>query len=252
MSKLLVKEKEIVVPGETLATGMEYLPSFGTYRKDDSIIANRLGIINVDGKVLKIIPVSGIYHPRRNDVIIAKVIDINLSGWRVDTNCAYSAMLSMKDASSDFIRKGEDLRRILDIGEYCVCQVTQVTSQKLVDVTMRGPGLKKLGKGRIVQVNPHKVPRIIGKQGSMVSMIKEHTNTRITVGQNGLVWIQGEPAEEILAIKVIKMIEAQSHVSGLTDKISEYLSANSLKKEKAEKEDDEEPSMDVDSEEEGE
>ncbi|PLW80363.1 RNA-binding protein [Candidatus Woesearchaeota archaeon] len=229
LSKLLIKEKEIVVPGETLATGMEYLPSVGTYRKNDAILANKLGIAVVDGKVIKIIPVSGAYHPKRNDTIIAKVIDISMSGWRVDTNCAYSAMLSMKDATSDFIRKGEDLTKYFDIGEYMVCQITQVTSQNLVDVTLRGPGLKKLGKGRIIEVSPHKVPRIIGKQGSMVSLIKDHTNTRITVGQNGIVWIQGEPAGEILAIKTIRMIEEQSHISGLTDKIKEYLEKNSLK-----------------------
>ena len=225
----MIKEKEIVVPGETLATGMEYLPSVGTYRKNDAILANKLGIAVVDGKVIKIIPVSGAYHPKRNDTIIAKVIDISMSGWRVDTNCAYSAMLSMKDATSDFIRKGEDLTKYFDIGEYMVCQITQVTSQNLVDVTLRGPGLKKLGKGRIIEVSPHKVPRIIGKQGSMVSLIKEHTNTRITVGQNGIVWIQGEPAGEILAIKTIRMIEEQSHISGLTDKIKVFLEKNSLK-----------------------
>jgi len=113
MSKLLVQEKEIVVPGEILATGMEYLPSNGTYRKDDNIMANMLGVMRVDGKVLKIIPVSGRYYPKRNDTIIAKVRDIHMSGWTIDINCGYHAMLPVKDATSDFIRKGEDLTKYL-------------------------------------------------------------------------------------------------------------------------------------------
>lgn len=236
MSELLIKEKEIVVPGETLAKGMEYLPSIGTYRKDDLILANKLGIAKIDGKVITIIPVSGRYHPRKDDIIIAKVIDINMSGWRVDTNCAYSAMLSMRDATRDFIRKGEDLTKYFDIGEYIVCQVTQVTSQNLIDVTSRGNGLKKLVGGRIVEMHSKKVPRLIGKQGSMVSMIKEHTNTWITVGQNGRVWVKGEPEGEILAIKTINMINEKSHVSGLTNIIKKFLEKNSLKKAGSKKE----------------
>jgi exosome complex component RRP4 len=87
-------------------------------------------------------------------------------------------------------------------------------------------GLKKLYGGRILDINTHKVPRIIGKQGSMVSMIKEATGCKITVGQNGLIWISGSPAGEILAVNVIKKIESESHQSGLTDKIKDYLDKN--------------------------
>ncbi|MBR9675612.1 RNA-binding protein [Candidatus Woesearchaeota archaeon] len=232
MGELIAKEKEVVVPGEVIAKGMEYLPSHGTYRKDENIIANRLGILFIDGKVIKTIPVSGRYHPRRKDTIIAKVIDISMNGWRVDTNSAYSAMLSVKDATNEFIRKGEDLTRYFDIGDYLTCQIIQVTSQKLVDVTLKAPGLRKLGKGRIIEVKTHKVPRIIGKQGSMVSMIKNETKTQIVVGQNGMVWISGsQPQDEILAIKAIRLIEEQSHISGLTDRISELLKKDNKKKE---------------------
>ncbi len=81
----------------------------------------------------------------------------------------------------------------------------------------------KLTGGRIIRVNTHKVPRIIGKQASMVTMIKDSTKCRIIVGQNGLVWIQGTPEDEIIAVDVIKKIERESHIPGLTDKIKEYL-----------------------------
>jgi len=81
------------------------------------------------------------------------------------------------------------LTKYFDIGDYVMAKIINVTSQKLVDVTMKGPGLRKLKGGRIIQVNPYKVPRIIGKAGSMVTMIKDATGCRILVGQNGLVWI---------------------------------------------------------------
>ncbi len=230
MGEILVKEKDVVVPGDVLAQGMEYLPSFGTYRDKDDIVASRLGIIGIDGKVIKVIPLTGKYIPKRNDVIICRVEDVSYSGWRVSTNSAYAAMLSCKDAISEFIAKGADLTQFFDIGDYLVGKIINVTSQKLVDLMAKGPGLRKLRGGRIFEVNTHKVPRIIGKQGSMVSMIKQVTECKIIVGQNGLVWIDGEPKNEIIAISAIKKIEAESHISGLTERIKDFLEKETGKK----------------------
>ncbi len=235
MSQLKVKEKDIVVPGEILAEGMDFLPSNGTYRLKDKILAKKMGIVKTEGKVLKLIPLSGKYLPKRHDVIIGKVIDVNFNGWVIDTNSAYSAMLSMKDATSDYIRRGADLTRFYDIGDYIVTQIINVTSQNLIDLTMKGPGLRKLREGRIITINPHKVPRVIGKQGSMVNMIKQATNCQIIVGQNGVIWIQGNPEGEILAVKAIKKIESESHISGLTDEIQKFLDNNKLTESKEEK-----------------
>jgi exosome complex component RRP4 len=232
MSELKVKEKEVVVPGEVIADGMGYLPSYGTYRQGEQIKAQRLGIVHIDGKVIKLIPLSGRYMPKRYDVIIGKVIDILMSGWRLETNSAYSAVLSLKEASTDYIARDANLSRYFDIGDYVMCKITNVTSQKLVDVTTKGPGLRKLRGGRIIKVNTHKVPRIIGKQGSMVTLIKEHTKCYINVGQNGLVWIQGEdPNMELLTEKTIKKIEKEAHTEGLTDTIKAFLEKETGKKE---------------------
>lgn len=234
MSEINVKDKDIVVPGEVLATGMDYLPSYGTYRLGDNIRAFKLGIVKVEGKVLKIIPLSGRYLPKRGDTIIAKVYDIVMSGWLLDINSAYHAMLGLKEATQRFIVKGADLTKIFALGDYVVCDIINVTSQKLVDVSMRGPGLRKLEGGRIIEVNTNKVPRIIGKEGSMISMIKNATNCRITVGQNGLVWVSGEPENENIAIEAIKKAEAESHKEGLTDRIKEFLEKNTKHIKKAE------------------
>mgnify|MGYP001563271058 CR=1 FL=1 len=229
MSEIIAKDKEISVPGETLATGMDLLPGAGTYRDGEKIIANRLGLVTIEGRTIKLIPLSGRYVPKTGDVIICKVIDVGFAGWRLDTNSAYSAMLSMKDATSDFIARGANLTQYYDLGDYIVCKIINVTSQKLIDVTMKGPGLRKLKGGRIIEVDPNKVPRIIGKQGSMVMMIKEAAKCNISVGQNGLIWIDGEPINELLAIQAISKIEKESHLSGLTDKIKEFLEKNNKK-----------------------
>ncbi len=223
MSRLLIKDKEVVVPGEVLAEGMDNLPGVGTYRDGNEIVAGRLGLTYIDGRTIKLIPLSGKYTPKRNDIIIGKVIDISFNGWRIDTNSAYPAMLPIKEATSTYIQKGADLTQYYNIGEYVVTKITNVTTQKLVDISMKGLGLHKLKGGRIIEVSSHKVPRIIGKQGSMVGMLKKASNCRIIVGQNGLVWIEGEPDKELLVEKTIRKIEEESHLAGLTERIQKFL-----------------------------
>ena len=229
MSKIMVNDKDISVPGETLAVGMDVLPGNGTYRDGERIIASRLGLAMIEGRTIKLIPLSGRYIPKTGDTIICKVIDVGFNGWRLDTNSAYSAMLSMKDATSEFIQRGANLTQYYDLGDYIVCKIVNVTSQKLIDVTMKGPGLRKLKGGRIIEVDSNKVPRIIGKQGSMVVMIKDAAKCNIVVGQNGLIWIDGEPINELLAIQTIRKITKESHMSGLTEKIKEFLENNGRK-----------------------
>ncbi len=223
MSEIFVKNKDVVVPGDIMATGMDYLPGRGTYRKDENIVAQRVGLVNVDGRAIKLTALSGRYLPRTNDVVIGKVIDITMHGWRLDIDSAYSGMLMMKDATSQFIEKGADLTRYYNLGDYLVCKITNVTSQKLVDVSLKGPGLKKLTSGRLIKVTPCKVPRIIGKHGSMVNMLKEATGAWITVGQNGIIWLKGDPKAEMITIKAIRMIENEAHIPGLTTRVKEFL-----------------------------
>jgi len=223
MSELLIKEKEIVTPGEALAEGMDYLPGPHTYRQEDKIYSKVLGLVFLSGRVIKITPLSGPYLPKIRDKIIGKVIDIAFSGWRINTNTAYLAMLNIKDASTRYIKKEEDLSKILSIGDYVVTKITNVTSQNLIDLTMKEPGLHKIVGGRIIKINPQKVPRIIGREGSMITLIKKKTGCDITVGQNGLVWIKGSPEGEYLTEQAIKLIEEKSHQEGLTGKIEEFL-----------------------------
>src|SRR3989344_5240439 len=102
MSEILVKERDIVIPGEALAEGMDYLPGDNTYRENNQIYSKVLGLASVQGRVIKITALSGPYVPKIGDKIIGEVIDIMLSGWRIGTGTAYPAMLNVKDASTRF------------------------------------------------------------------------------------------------------------------------------------------------------
>ncbi|HLC58393.1 MAG TPA: exosome complex RNA-binding protein Rrp4 [Candidatus Nanoarchaeia archaeon] len=223
MGKLLVEDKEIVVPGQELAEGMDYLPGNDVFRDGEKLISTKLGITNVSGRLVKIVPLSGPYLPKRGDLVIGEVVNVGMGGWRLDIGWPFEASLSLKDATSDFIERGVDLSKFFDYGDYIVAEIVNVAGARVIDLSTKGPGLRRLGPGRILKISSTKVPRVIGKQGSMINMIKEYTGCKLMVGQNGIVWLAGEePEKEMLAVKVIKKIEDESHISGLTDRIKEY------------------------------
>lgn len=223
-----MNERDIVIPGEALAQGLDFLPGENTYRSEEIIFSKVLGLVSVSGRVIKITPLAGPYLPKIEDKIIGKVVDIAFSGWRVDTGTAYTAMLNVKDATTRFVKKEEDLSQILAIGDYVVVKIINVTSQNLIDLIMKEPGLHKLTGGRILRVNSMKVPRIIGKKGSMIMLIKEKTGCDITVGQNGFIWVRGTPEGEYLAEQTIKMIAEKAHQEGLTERMEKYLQEHAV------------------------
>ena len=223
MGKLLVNEKDIAVPGEDLAEGMDYLPALGTYRDKEAIVASYFVFVSISGRLVKVIPLSGRYNPRRDDIVIGMVADMTFSNWFVDVDYATEAVLSSKE-TGEYVQRGTDLSQIYGIGDYIIARVMGVSKQKAIDLSMRGPGLRKITNGRIIKVDSVKVPRIIGKEGSMISLIKEKTGCRIMVGQNGKIWIQGDDIKkERVAVTAINMINEKPHINGLTDKIKEFL-----------------------------
>ena len=230
MESLHAKDKDLVVPGDLIATGMGFLPSKGTYRDGDKIIANRLGLLSIEGKVAKVVPLSGNYTPKVGDKLIGRIEDLLFSGWRVNLYGPYSAVMNVKDATSEFIGRGANLAEIFALGDIVTGKIVNVTSQKLVDVSLKGPGLRKLKGGRLIKVMAAKVPRIIGKDGSMTSMMNQATGVNIAVGMNGMVWIDGTPEGEIVVAETIQKIQDEAHLPGLTDKIKAFLEQKTGKK----------------------
>ena len=75
-----------------------------------------------------------------------------------------------------------------------------------------------------MEIIPSRVPRVIGRRGSMINMVKEETKCQITVGLNGRIWIIGPtPAHEEVAVLAIKKIERETHTSGLTDRVKMFI-----------------------------
>ncbi len=221
--KVFVKSRDIVIPGTLLADGMDYVAGFGTFREGKKIYASRIGLVDVKKNVIKIVPLAGRYIPKEGDVIIAKVKDITSKGWVLDINSAYGALMNVRDVTNDYIGRDTDLTKYLKIGDYVVAKIIRVTPNMLIDLTMKDKECRKLTEGRIVKFNPFKVPRVIGKQGSMINTIKKYLKISLFIGQNGLIWVKGNPEDELIFLDVLDMIDKQSHTQGLTERVDEYL-----------------------------
>ncbi len=215
-----MEERKIVVPGEIIVEGESFLPGDFVRKEGNYILANKYGLAEIEGRLVKIIPLSGVYLPRKGNIIIGRVTSINYRGWLIDFDGHYNGFLSLNEVPK-FINKGE-LRDYLDYGEVVYAKIIEVEGSS-TELSLKFKGLGKLEGGQLISINSFKVPRLIGKEGSMISLIKELTKTKIIVGQNGVVWVKGEKIEdEIKAKKIIKFIEENSFVSGLTDNVKKF------------------------------
>jgi len=216
---ILVKDKDLVVPGQILAED-DYYPGMGTFKEDSRICSSLVGLVSVRNKRINVIPLQSKYIPKRGDVIIGEITDIRFSMWGLDINSPYTGMLP---ASEVFGKDKRELEKVFEIGDVLLLRVVDVDEVKKVKLGLKGRGLGKFRDGILVYITPTKVPRLIGKRGSMINMVKEKTGCDIVVGQNGVVWIKGDPQMERIAEKVILMIDREAHTSGLTDRVRELL-----------------------------
>jgi len=217
----MIETREIVLPGEILADVKEGRPGHGTFIEDGKIISKFLGIPKM-GEYISVIPLSGVYIPKRQDKVIGFITGIEKVGWIVDINSPWDAFLPLSEAVDEFIDfKKTDISRYYDVGDTVYATILDI-KRGSIQLSMREPMARKLKGGVTIKITSSKVPRLIGKEGSMINTIKEKTRTIIRVGQNGVVWISGEKVDK--AIKAIKMIDEKSHILGLTDEISKLLS----------------------------
>ena len=214
-----VENKDLVIPGQILADD-EYYSGRGTFKEDGKICSSLLGRVSLRNKKIRVIPLKSKYVPKKGDVVIGKIKDVRFSMWDVDINSPYSGILP---AFEVFGREKKELNKVYDVGDVLFLRVVDVDEIKKAKLGLKGRGMGKFKGGIIVDIAPTKVPRLIGKKGSMINMIKDKTKCKIVVGQNGLVWVKGNEDMEQLTREIIHLIEAEAHTSGLTNKIKNKL-----------------------------
>ena len=198
------------------------MPGRGCYKENDVVKSKVQGIVRVKDNLVRVVPLGGTYVPQEGDKIIGEISNVGVSSWWVELNSPYEGFLSLSDGSNEFIDLEEtELSDVYDIGDLVYAEVIRVTKGMDVKLSMDDRMCKQLTGGMIQRITPSKVPRLIGKGGSMVETIKNHTDTHIIIGQNGVVWLDGEKID--MACKAIQLVDKESHKKGLTDKVEKLL-----------------------------
>ena len=213
--------RKIVIPGNKIGSLDENKPGRGAYKEGNDIYAYRLGILDERSGYVNVIPLSGIYDPVEGDTVIGVIEEVSKMNWMVDINAPYPAMLRVEEVPWH-VEFGA-AAKYLNIGDVIMANVAGVNEIGKIDVSMRGKHYRKVEEGIVVDIQASKVPRVIGRNGSMVSMLRDKTDCWIFVGQNGRVWIKGDDDKITLLVEAIRKIEREAHKQGLTDEIATFL-----------------------------
>ena len=217
--------RKYVIPGEFLVEG-NYNVYGNVIKIKDKFFSTKVGLAEINRDDIRVIPLSGPYFPRIDDLVIGKIIDFSAFSWEVDINSCYLASLL---ASSVFGRNyspdQESLPDKLSIGDLIFAKIIAFdrTRNPLLNISEHD-GLGLITQGELIKIGPAKVPRLIGKRGSMIKMIESATNCKLSIGQNGFILVTGPNEGVLKAFRAIKLVEVEAHSATLTNDVQELLS----------------------------
>ncbi len=227
-----LERRQLVTPGDLIAEG-EYIAGENAYEEDNKIYASRIGLVEYEDKKVNVVALRAFYIPRVGDRVIGTVVEVGFNGWTVNINAPYQAMLRASNVlSRPFKPQQDDLSQVLDVGDLVVAKIVAYDRTHDPQLTVGEPELGKITRGQIARITPTKIPRVIGRKGSMISIIQQETGCHIILGLNGVVLITGKNLEdEHLAMMAIRKIDEESHTSGLTDRVTQMLKEEKIKRE---------------------
>jgi len=234
--------RDVVVPGEVLTEDTKnFLPGRGTIYNSNrtKIISLNIGLKQIRKNYINVIPLRGFYTPRPGDKVIALVVDKNPVKYRCDINAKDFGTLKPKNTikrgkmrsfrgsgggGGSGYRQDDANAERFEIGDILIVKILSADRLNKPELTTVGKYLGKKNNGIVISIDPPKIPRVIGRNGSMIKMLKNLTKTNIFVTQNGRIWLKGEDiAHERLLVESIQKIATEAHTVGLTDRMQEFI-----------------------------
>ena len=183
-------EQRLVTPGMAIGplTGMRV--GSGAISHNNEIIATKLGWVREFNGTISVDPITSPYLPRSGDLIIGTVAEVRNNLWFMNINGSFQGLLPMSLAPWK-VEFGH-ARQHMDIGDSALARVQEVDECHNVVLTMKGVGLRRLSQGAVVEVPINHLDRIRGENNTNLDRLKDVSDCRIIVGENGRVWIDGD------------------------------------------------------------
>jgi len=211
--------EDIVIPGCLLGEGIN--GGEGTFSDGNKVYSAIYGVVKRVNNKIEVTSLKGKYNPKKGDLLIGIVTDITFSMWILDINSPYDGFLYL----SDYIKKieKEDMSKEIRIGETVIAKIKEIETPMRINLTLNDNRCKIIRNGVVIDVSYAKIPKIIGKGGSTINLIKKETNCDIFVAQNGRVWINGSDETIKSVIDIIKMIEKDDRLDNNTEKMTKLI-----------------------------
>jgi len=202
--------KRIVIPGELISQERKRLGS-NVYVANGKIYSKVLGISEDSDERASVVPLEGKYFPQQDDVVIGVVTRAIFAGYNININSFVES----------FIPKSV-MREDLKVGDLISGKVEYVNELREADLGFP----RRMFGGDVIEVTAVRTPRLIGKSGSMLELLKQGTGCDIIIGKNGRIWAKNGNLE--LLRKVVLFINDNSYKSNLTNTVEEFFKAEGI------------------------
>ena len=218
-----MSENQFVLPGDVIVTG-DYRPEQNVILEGNKLMSTAIGFSEIKDDLVTVTPLTGLYTPKTDDLVIGKIVSHNALSWQVDINSYYSGILTASDIfGKDYSPSRDDLSLKLKTGDIILARIANVNSRDPL-ITVIGENLGKIDSGELIKISSTKIPRLTG---SVIQTIEASTNATITVGQNGLIILKCDNSTGLKkSIASIKMIGMAQYDANLEEKIQRFLDEN--------------------------
>ena len=218
-----MSQDQFVIPGDIIIAD-DCRPGQNVILEGNRVMSTAIGFSEIKNDLVTVTPLTGLYTPKTDDLVIGKIISHNALSWQVDINSYYSGILTAFDIfGKDYSPSRDDLSLKLNTGDIILARIANVNSRDPL-ITIIGENLGKIASGELVKISPTKISRLIGKHSSRIQTIEASTNATITVGQNGLIILKCDDSTGLKkAIATIKMIGVTHSNANLEEKIQNIL-----------------------------
>ncbi|MCE2508473.1 MAG: RNA-binding protein [Nitrosopumilaceae archaeon] len=222
------ERRKRVIPGDVITSG-SYRADQNTVLDGRLIVSTAVGVSEIVDDAVRVIPLTGKYMPRIDDMVVGKVTSHTSLAWELDINSCYVGFLPATDVfGRDFSARSDELASRLKRGDLVAARIANSDRSRDPLLTITDRDLGRIDSGELVKMSASKVPRLIGKRGTMIQMIETQTDSLITVGQNGWAVVACEDPNGLLKAKeAIAMVDRLAHTSNLTDRVREMLGGRS-------------------------
>ena len=219
-----MNQNQFVIPGDIIVTG-SYTLAQNVVLDGDKVMSTAIGFYEIEDNQVNVIPLTGLYNPKIDDFVIGKVKSHSSLSWEVDINSYYASMLPASDIfGRNYLPSKDDLSLKLNVGDIVAARIVNAGGTRDPLISIAGQNLGKIDSGELIKISPTKIPRLIGKHGSMIQTIEAATNATVTIGQNGLIVLKCDNSAGLKkAIASIKMMDKALHDTNLMEKVQNLL-----------------------------